>query len=453
MQLSDQPDKIPLAFAENGEKDVIPEGSSPFDGRASLNDGFPPPTRQALIDGGIPPNGLDMNGILWLATAINRWQSAGGFFAYDSAFATDTNVNGYPKGAMLVRSDGTGFWVSTTDDNTTDPDAGGAGWQPVNNIGIHSVSMTGSDVTLTAAQAAKDLIVISGTLSANVNLILPTTVKSWIITNNTTGAYTITCKTASGTGGLITQGTSRVFYGDGTNLYGVNPLAGTQAQVDAGTDTFTFLTPKTFKDSSLRAVKATQVEVDAGTDDTKFVTASTLANDAKWATKAALAGSNSQTFAVATATSDNHAVPKAQYETAASETVQGISRFATLVELAAGILNYVGVSPNTLLNGMSKSIAANGYLSLPSWLGGLIIQWGSGTYTNGVTVTFPGEFPTACYSVITTANAASAVGNVAHATPSSVTDADFVWNGAVIYSDGSGADPSTIAGWWIAIGV
>ena len=344
MLLSEQPDKIPLAFAENGEKDVIPEGSSPFDGRASLNDGFPPETRQALIDGGIPPSGLDMNGILWLATAINRWQSAGGFFVYDNDFATDTNVDGYPKSAMLVRADGTGFWVSTADNNTTDPDAGGAGWQPVNNIGIHSVSMTVSDVTLTAAQSAKDLIVISGTLSANVNLIFPTTVKSWIVTNNTTGAYTITCKTASGTGGVITQGASRIFYGDGTNLYGVSPLASSQAQVDAGTDTATFLTPKTFKDSSLRAVKASQAEVDAGSDDTKFVTpktfkdsslravkasqaevdagsddtkfvtANTLANDTKWGTKADLVGNSTVQFFVDYATDPEHATPLYQVQ-------------------------------------------------------------------------------------------------------------------------------------------
>ena len=453
MQLSDQPDKIPLAFAENGEKDVIPEGSSPFDGRASLNDGFPPPTRQALIDGGIPPNGLDMNGILWLATAINRWQSAGGFFAYDSVFATDSNVGGYPKGAMLVRADGSGFWISTANDNTTDPDAGGAGWQPVNNIGVQSISMAGSNVTLTALQAARDVIVVSGTLSANVNLIFPTTVKQWLVTNNTTGAYTLTCKTASGTGGLVTQGTSRVFYGDGTNLYGVIPLASTQSQVDTGTDTFTFLTPKTFKDSTLRAVKASQAEVNTGTDDEKFVTSNTLANDTKWGTKAALAGSSSQTFSVATATSSNHAVPKAQYETAASETINGISRFATLAELVAGALNYVGVSPNTLLNGLSKNISANGYLSLPSWLSGFTIQWGyivpvSSTSANS----FPVSFSTNCYSVAISVDQGSNP-DLLCTTVKDVSSSGFTSIGWGVANDGSGNSAVSPSFWWIAVGV
>lgn len=373
MLLSEQPDKIPLAFAENGEKDVIPEGSSPFDGRASLNDGFPPETRQALIDGGIPPSGLDMNGILWLATAINRWQSAGGFFVYDNDFATDTNVDGYPKGAMLVRADGTGFWVSTADNNTTDPDAGGAGWQPVNNIGIHSVSMTGSNVTLTTLESARDVIVISGTLSANVSLIFPVTVKQWLVVNNTTGAYAITCKTSSGTGGVVQQGTSRVFYGDGTNLYGVNALASSQAQVDAGTDAFTFLTPKTFKDSTLRAVKASQAEVNAGTDDSKFVTPNTFANASKWGDKADKNGNSANTFSVATASSSSQAVPKSQYETPATESVAGIHRFSTLAELVAGSLNSVGVSPANLLAGF---VSDSGGFDLPDFMGGWQVRFG-----------------------------------------------------------------------------
>ena len=247
MQLDEQPRKVTLAFAENGEKTTIPENNDPADGLASLNNGFPPKTRQALDDDGIPPFGQDMNGILYLVSAINRWQSAGASFVYDADFATDDNVNGYPKGAILLRADGTGFWVNQIDDNETDPDASGTNWHPINNVGITSKTMTGSNVTLTALESAKDVIVISGTLTANVNLIFPTTVKQWLVVNNTSGAFTLTAKTASGAGGLISQSTSRIFYGDGTNLYGVNPLASTQTQVDTGTDDKSFVTPTTFK--------------------------------------------------------------------------------------------------------------------------------------------------------------------------------------------------------------
>ncbi len=285
MQLADSPRKVALAFAKNGDKDTIPESSSPSAGRASMNDGFPPETRQPVGSGGIPPNGLDMNGILYYLSLLNRWQSASGGFVYDSVFANDADVGGYPKGAILLRSDGEGFWLNLADNNVNNPDTGGANWQPINNVGITSKTLTGSDVTLTNAEAAKDIIVLSGTLTANVNLIVPIFVKQWIVANNTTGAFTVTVKTVSGTGGLVTQTASRIFYGDGTNVYGVNPLAATQAQVNTGTDTLTFLTPKTFNDA--------QQFVDIDTE---------LSN------KADLNGNAAQEFAVATATTGNSAV-------------------------------------------------------------------------------------------------------------------------------------------------
>lgn len=291
MQLADSPRKVALAFAKNGNKDTIPEDSSPSAGRASMNDGFPPETRQPVGSGGIPPNGLDMNGILYYLSLLNRWQSASGGFVYDSVFANDADVGGYPKGAILLRSDGEGFWLNLADNNVNNPDTGGANWQPINNVGITSKTLTGSDVTLTNAEAAKDIIVLSGTLTANVNLIVPIFVKQWIVANNTTGAFTVTVKTVSGTGGLVTQTASRIFYGDGTNVYGVNPLAATQAQVDTGTDTLTFLTPKTFNDAQ------------------QFVDI-----DAELSNKANLNGNAAQEFAVATATTGNSAVNKTQLE-------------------------------------------------------------------------------------------------------------------------------------------
>ncbi|MEF3074138.1 hypothetical protein V2P20_03780 [Methylobacter sp. Wu1] len=56
--------------------------------------------------------------------------------------------------------------------------------------------------------------------------------------------------------------------------------------------------------------------------------------------------------------------------------------------------------------GFSVSLGANGYIVFPSWLGGLIIQWGSFTtsaagYTNW---TFPIAFPNAVYKVIGSSN-------------------------------------------------
>lgn len=95
-------------------------------GRASMETGFPPDTFKPLQSGGIPPDGRDMNGVLYMSTAWDQWQAAGGPTIYDAAFAAA--IGGYPKGARLSSTDYLHEWISTADNNSTDPDAGGANW-------------------------------------------------------------------------------------------------------------------------------------------------------------------------------------------------------------------------------------------------------------------------------------------------------------------------------------
>ena len=120
MQLTNTPGKLVLPFANAGAKNTIPTASQIgiTAGAASLTDGFPPLTRTPIAAGGVPPSGLDMNGILFQLSAILRWANAGGGYAYDSTFANDSNVNGYPKGARVMRSDGLGYWFNTVENNT-----------------------------------------------------------------------------------------------------------------------------------------------------------------------------------------------------------------------------------------------------------------------------------------------------------------------------------------------
>lgn len=128
MQSSNQPGKISLPFASSGAKQPIPVASQVGieDGRASYTDGFPPLTRTPLAAGGKPPFGTDMNGVLNAITAIQQWQSAGGLFTYDAALST--SINGYPKGAILLKADASGYWRNSVENNTSNPDSGGAGW-------------------------------------------------------------------------------------------------------------------------------------------------------------------------------------------------------------------------------------------------------------------------------------------------------------------------------------
>jgi len=222
MQLTNAPGKLVLPFAASGAKNDIPVDSQIgiTAGAASLVDGFPPLTRTPLAAGGTPPSGLDMNGVLYELSAILRWANAGGGYAYDAAFATDSNVGGYPKGARIMRSDGLGYWFNTADNNVTDPEGAGAvaaGWVPDFTTGAAAVTMTSANVTLTAAQYGKPIIVITGLLTANLNLIFPNIVGEWIVINSTTGPYTITCKTAAGTGLVVNS--VQALAGDATNIY------------------------------------------------------------------------------------------------------------------------------------------------------------------------------------------------------------------------------------------
>ncbi len=221
MQLSNIPGKLVLPFANGGGKTTIPVASQVgiTAGAASLTDGFPPLTRTPIAAGGVPPSGLDMNGILYELSAILRWVNAGGGYAYDGTFATDSNVGGYPKGARIMRSDGLGYWFNTVENNTTDPEVAGAaaaGWVPDFTNGVTTVAMASANVTLTPLQYGKPIIVITGTLTANLNLIFPTIVNEWTVINDTTGAFTVTCKTAAGTGVIVNA--SALIVGDGTNI-------------------------------------------------------------------------------------------------------------------------------------------------------------------------------------------------------------------------------------------
>lgn len=226
MQSSNIPSKIPLPFAYaagSSYKNTIPTASQIgiTNGKASLTDGFPPLTFQPISSGGIPPFGADFNGILNEITAIQQWQEAGGFFPFDATFAAA--VNGYPKGAIIQSTSQAGFWISTIENNSNNPDTGGAGWVPDSFYGTQSISLSGSSVTLTPLQAAYPIIILTGALTSNCNVVVPNFSAKWIFVNNTTGGYTVqVVPNTSGGGVNLVQNGSTYVYGDGTNIYYAN---------------------------------------------------------------------------------------------------------------------------------------------------------------------------------------------------------------------------------------
>lgn len=155
MQISEIPALLQKAWAASGTKNTIPVASQigVTPGAASLTDGFPPLTMTPLAAGGIPPFGADANGILNWLSAICQWGNAGGMYTYDAAFSTA--IGGYPKGSTLLKADYSGSWFCLTDNNTTNPDAGGAGWTTYGGMAYVSTA-PGTQINGTDLVYAKD---------------------------------------------------------------------------------------------------------------------------------------------------------------------------------------------------------------------------------------------------------------------------------------------------------
>lgn len=222
MNSSNTPPRIVKAFGVNGDKNTIPTESNPStdsNGVATFNRGFPPITMQPLSAGGIPPSGMDMNGVLYSVTLQQQWYNAGMTYPFNQDFSDA--INGYPKGAIVPSSPKTGQWLNLNEGNTTQPESPNGqttGWVPINNYGISQISITSNSVVMSSLQAAKDRIILSGTLTSNVNLIFPAWIKSWVVHNNCTGNFNITCKTSAGNGVIVIPGlVSRIFC-DGVNI-------------------------------------------------------------------------------------------------------------------------------------------------------------------------------------------------------------------------------------------
>jgi hypothetical protein len=96
---------------------------------------------------------------------------------------------------------------------------------------------TGGTVTLTAAEAANVIQNYTGTLTSNCTVILPSTVQLYSLSNQTTGAFTLTFKTAAVGGGTIVlaQGGTVIAVCDGTNVYNASTATvGAVTQITLG---------------------------------------------------------------------------------------------------------------------------------------------------------------------------------------------------------------------------
>ena len=166
-------------------------------------------------------------------------------------------------------------------------------------------------------------------------------------------------------------------------------------------------------------------------------------NKSQLDTKAPTAGNAAQEFAVAAAATGDSAVNKTQFDAKtgqATETSAGITEICTNAELLAGTSDVAVATPLKLRLGFAAVFATNGFISFPTWLGGLIIQWGLKNVPLGSTasVSFSPSFNNVYNIQITmaslsfdpqAANYVSSVStsgfNLTNKSPSS--NADFYW--------------------------
>jgi hypothetical protein len=438
------PPLIKAAFAHNAAptyiQNPIPDTTAATD-RASFDQGFPPLTMTEILAGGKPPWGQDVNGILNMITAHVAALQAGQPYLFNSTLSTA--MGGYLAGITLGMADGSGLWINTVNGNMTDPDGGSAaGWMPLYSQGFASISgLTGGVRTLSSAEYRRNVIVLSGILAGNLQVVVPAgTVgqRSWLIVNNTSGSFTTTVKTASGAGVQVPQGgfsAPTEVYGDGTNVYPTvapvslpidqNPTGLTIAQrTNSG---YLFATYFNQSSSLESFTMSGGIYADAGDGYHRKIS---IANFAAQIALSQFAGQ------VANAQVPQSAVTQYAAVILASAALTGTPTAPTAVAGTA-----TSQVATTAFVNPGQSLGTNGYQKFPS---GMIMQWGTTASIAGngsSAIFFPISFPNNCLNVQITAQSFST--NQAHDTALAFGNTGFTLQNR---------SPGASSFYWFAIG-
>jgi hypothetical protein len=243
--------------------------------------------------------------------------------------------------------------------------------------GVLSVSLASANVTLSAAQNRNPVIECTGTLTANRELIVKTQPKNFWIHNNTSGAFTVTVKTAAGTGVEVPQGQWAKVYCDGTNVREILQIGDLAA---------------------LDQVAAAQIASDAVTTAKILNGNVTLAKIADIANNTILGNNTGNAAApVALTATQATALLNAMVGDSGSGGTKGLVPAPTAGDAVKALAGNGDFVLADAINA-TKSAASNGYVKLP---GGFTLQWGSfNPNTNNFSLTFPVAFTSACYSVV-----------------------------------------------------
>jgi hypothetical protein len=196
-----------------------------------------------------------------------NWTGAGGTITLPSAQTVDNNWFFYLRnsgtGAIVVTPVG----INTIDDNASlrfQPGESaivvsdgsnfysiGFGQSATFAFDYTSIAVAGTgNYTLTGTELNRIAYNFTGLLTGNRSIIVPNTVQQYWVSNQTTGAYTLTIKTAAGTGVVVAAGSRNILYSDGVNV------------VDA--DTSTISLPVTIAQGGTGAITASAARINLG---------------------------------------------------------------------------------------------------------------------------------------------------------------------------------------------
>ncbi len=127
---------------------------------------------------------------------------------------------------LMATGDQSGTWGDTTNTNLgTLLEQAITGVLSVAQGDVANLTLTNTDYV--SNQARNAVVNLTGAMTNNRNMVVPTANKLYLVKNSTSGGFSVTVKTAAGTGVAIAAGTAQWVYCDGTNV--VQGLSGTLA--------------------------------------------------------------------------------------------------------------------------------------------------------------------------------------------------------------------------------
>ena len=152
---------------------------------------------------------------------------------------TSASLSFQPGESAIIVSDGTNFYSI------------GFGQSATFAFDYTSIAIAGTgSYTLTGTELNRIAYNFTGLLTGNRTVIVPNTVQQYWVSNQTTGAYALTIKTASGTGIIVSAASRNILYSDGVNV------------VDADTSTASF--PIGISQGGTGAVNASSARINLG---------------------------------------------------------------------------------------------------------------------------------------------------------------------------------------------